>query len=812
MRNINSKTYIENAKEIHIHKKAHPLPSNIPLAKGFIGREEELNSLREAKRKGKTSFVLHGLGGVGKTELALYFISEIKHEFQSHIRVDMRGLDEEALSTKDAMLEIIRVFEPNIPTDLSEENIKSSYVQFLTQHKTIIFLDNVRDREQVEILNSPLAFFVVTSRNTFNLTGSFSKEIEQMSAKDARALLYSVADEVRFEEKADALAYLAGYLPMALLPLASILAEDITINADELLKKYENRQERLRLADPNRKNLSVEASFDLSYELLSDELKAFWCKLAIFPADFDLDAMQAILGVEDGKKIRSELVKKHLLIFEIESKRTRLHDLARDYTSEKLIDYEVLLGEGVHAFYYGRLLTSLRDVTIENLSKFDIEKVNIKKGFSWIKTNVARNNQIAFSCFSYTVLPINIILLRLHTSEIIEWMTTGLVASYKHKDKRTETHHLNNLGNAYYNLGETQKAIEYHEKALAISKEISDKEPEATALGNLANSYVRLGNARKAIEYYKKNLTVLKELGSRKHESIQLCNLGSAYWTLGEFQEAIKYFEESLAISREILDRQGEGSALGNLGNVYEALGNRRKAIKYFEDALLIAKELGDRKGEEIRLGCLGVSHKNLGNYQEATKYYEKALVIAKEVGNQEGQANHLGNLGNVQEILGETSKAIEYFEQSTKIARKIDYPRCEAKNLMNLGSIYCSLNNLEKSIEYYENGMSLAKRIGDRQTVGASFVNLGIVYGRLNNIPKAIECFEQALSISKEIGDKQAEGSSLCNLGKVHKFLGNRREAKILTQNALVIFEAIESPKAEIARQQLAELENQSF
>src|SRR5689334_2644404 len=68
-------------------------PSNIPSSKGFIGRAADLLALHEAKKIGKTSVILHGQPGVGKTELALKFISEVKSEFQANIRVDVRGVN-----------------------------------------------------------------------------------------------------------------------------------------------------------------------------------------------------------------------------------------------------------------------------------------------------------------------------------------------------------------------------------------------------------------------------------------------------------------------------------------------------------------------------------------------------------------------------------------------------------------------------------------------------------------------------------------------------------------------------------------------
>ena len=89
-RNISSKTYIEIAKNVLINSNNQIfLPSNIHLPKGFIGRESELEEFQLAKIEGKMVFLLHGSGGVGKTDLALEFIKRNKSEYHAHIRIDV---------------------------------------------------------------------------------------------------------------------------------------------------------------------------------------------------------------------------------------------------------------------------------------------------------------------------------------------------------------------------------------------------------------------------------------------------------------------------------------------------------------------------------------------------------------------------------------------------------------------------------------------------------------------------------------------------------------------------------------------------
>jgi tetratricopeptide (TPR) repeat protein len=253
-----------------------------------------------------------------------------------------------------------------------------------------------------------------------------------------------------------------------------------------------------------------------------------------------------------------------------------------------------------------------------------------------------------------------------------------------------------------------------------------------------------------------------REKQDKQAEMRLLSNLAEFSFSISEFQKAIEYHKQHLAISREISYRQGESNSLGNLGNAYLKLNEHRKAIEYYEQSLAISREIGNRQGESASLGNLGQVYYALGKYGKAIEYHEQSLAISREIGNRGGEGTSLGDLG----------------------------------------SAYGNLGDYRKAIEYHKQHLAVSREIGNRQGESASLGNLGQVYDTLGDYRKAIEYNEQSLRTSREIGNPQGEGKSLDNLGNIYYRLGEKDRACNLLKEALVIYEAIESPNANVLRQ----------
>ena len=641
-----SKALDDVLAEIKTAVKQVSLPDNIPPSiENFVGREEYLTPLLKEYQKGARCFVLHGIGGVGKTEIAKRFIEKIASEYEAKVYVEMLGMSDNPYSAEKAMFEVIRQFEPKISADISYEQLKGIFAQFVQHQPTLIFLDNAEDKSAVEDLKQARACLIVTSREAFTLTDKDGGiHIGMMTAPDARNLLYEIAGEERFADgEADELAKLAGYLPMALRPIAALLAEDEFETAGRLINSYRDRQKFLEAKVPDYYARTVAASFDLSYKKLSGEMQSRWRRLSVFPSEFDEAAIAAVLDIsaEEADDTQKKLRRLSLLDGNAETRRFSLHDLVREYTRAKLAADEKFQTEFLFAKHYASILLHARTMQenreenyyVKALKLIDSEWDNITAGQKYT-TQFTKDNDSRFAelCIDYCTHALYFIMLRLHPRQLIEWLEFGIKAAQIHNDNKVEGKILGNLGIIYKNLGEYQKAIEYHEQSIEISQQYGERHGESNSLTNLGLTYSSLGNFQKAVEYHEQALKIKYEINDHFYIGGVLVNLGLAYLSLGDYRKAIECQEKALEIFHQNNNLLGEDTSLGNLGEVYAGLGEYRKAIEYFEQALAISYKIGNRVTEGSNLGNLGSAYYSLGEKEKACGLWKDAVAIFEAI------------------------------------------------------------------------------------------------------------------------------------------------------------------------------------
>jgi tetratricopeptide (TPR) repeat protein len=456
----------------------------------------------------------------------------------------------------------------------------------------------------------------------------------------------------------------------------------------------------LRLSDKKVRLELVDASFSLSYDLLRPLRRKHWCRLSVFPEDFDLNGGIAVLKMARDASIEalSDLVKWSLVDFirhlDSGEGRYRLHDLARIFAESRLESKENDDARQRHTKHYLKVLSDADDLyqkgrenILAGLMLFDREWANITEGQAWAEVmmqNVTKPKPKSDKEFalhmanSYPNNGVNVLALRQHPQESIRWLKTALIAARLMKDLNFEGWHLGNMGSAYYRLGNVRKAIKCYEKALAISREIGNRRDEETHLGNLGNAYNYLGDVRKAIEFSEQALAICREIGNRRSEGIQLCNLGNANNYLGNVRKAIEYYDQSLVISREIGDPWVEGENLINFGKAYAALGETDRAIEYYEQSLEIVRKIEDRKGESQALCNLGKAYAVLGEVLKAIDYFELSLEIARKIEYCWVEGDALFNLSLALEKLGQRPEAIDRAKAALVIFEQIESPDAE--------------------------------------------------------------------------------------------------------------------------------------
>src|SRR5438105_3091857 len=88
---------------------------------------------------------------------------------------------------------------------------------------------------------------------------------------------------------------------------------------------------------------------------------------------------------------------------------------------------------------------------------------------------------------------------------------------------------------------------------------------EETTLGNMGAAYQDLAEYNKAIECYHQQQVIAEEIGDRRGLANALMNMGNVYQYFGEASKALKHYEKALIVFRRLKDRRGEGQVEGNM-------------------------------------------------------------------------------------------------------------------------------------------------------------------------------------------------------------------------------------------------------
>ncbi len=599
---VKGKAALELAKVLREAFQAGRALRQLPPPPGdFTGREQEIDDILSKIEKGTVISGLQGMGGVGKTALALVLAEKLKPRFRgAQFYLDLKGTGPQPLTFAEAMAHVIRSRQPDYKPPENQAELAAHYHSVLHGQCAILLMDNARDAAQVTPLLPPTGcLLLVTSRWHFALPGLYAKNLDTLPPEDACKLLVAIAP--RINGQAVEIARLCGFLPLALRLAGSAVASRPDLAPAEYAGRLTDVQKRLELVD---------ASLALSYDLLSPELQKRFARLAVFPQSFEPLGAAAVweMELDPAREALSELVSYSLLEWNESVRRYWLHDLVRDFAHARLTSVERAEAERRHAAHYVEVAEAADKLYLKGgegvtrgLALFDAEWASIQAGQAWAAAHAPQSNDAARLCSAYPDVGAYCLALRQHPREQVQWLEAALAAARRVKNRAAEGVHVGNLGNAYADLGETRRAIEFYAQCLVIHREACDRRGEGQDLGNLGFAYRQLGETRRAIEFYENQLVITREIGDRRDEGAVLGNLGVAYRQLGETRRAIEFYEQQLAITREIGDRRGEGNALWNMGLALDKLGERAQAIAHAQAALKIFEQIEGPEADKVR-------------------------------------------------------------------------------------------------------------------------------------------------------------------------------------------------------------------
>ncbi|MFD5323375.1 BTAD domain-containing putative transcriptional regulator [Streptomyces sp. NPDC127092] len=716
---------------------APPRPAQLPPdAADFTGRTAPVRVLHEAlgapSAQALVIATVVGMGGVGKTALALHVAHRVRESYpDGQLYVDLRGSDPvpaDPEAVLSGFLVALGVSGDAVPDGLDARS--ALFRSVVDGRRLLLVLDNAKDAAQVRpLLPGSVGCAVLTTGRTrpAGLPATVQVDLDVFQPSEALALLGRTIGEERLAAEREAaldLVVACGYLPLAVRIVAARLAARPGWTVETLSRRL--HVERRRIDELRIGDLAVAAAFELSYrQLTADQARAFRLVASVDGPDIGLPAAAALLDLDeyDAEDLLEALVD----VAMVESPfpgRYRYHDLLRAFARrrpaeeggaapagdapaggeavaarDRLLDH--LLATACTAFQHAvpgdpaaGALGPARSpgVPLAGWAAAREWVVAERAGAAALAAQVAADAGAGTPAVTAagtpggvgcTALRAAIDLLIALTPFVLTPPSRQLAttadalaeAATRHGDVRA-------AGRAHFLRGNVALAATRLDAAEAAARQAVDAARTAgdtvilrQALNDLGLICQFLSRFDEAVNHYDEALLLANELGHRSGALVTTVNAALARVRSGRAAEAVEICHEVLAELRTRQDDPGRAYTLYVLGLALHGLGRHEEAVTWFGECLTVATGAGLRDRAAHARYRLADSLRSLGRADEALDHAGQALVLCEELGAERDQAQALVVLGRSLADLGRGAEAGARLRQAYEIFCRLGLP-----------------------------------------------------------------------------------------------------------------------------------------
>jgi predicted ATPase/DNA-binding SARP family transcriptional activator len=664
----------------------------------FYGREEELERARALISSGTRIVTFAGLGGAGKTRLAIEAAWNLLPLFENATFIacedmadasDLTGAAAIALGDSDSkrMLLVLDQLEHLVDAGLYE--LRS----FLESHANVQCLVTSRQilgvAGEVPVTLGPLP--VPAEDKTQSLS--------EISENPSIALFLSRAQAARQDFQLTdrsvgtivALVRCLEGIPLAL-ELAAAWAR--TLTPSQMLDRVQRLADRLesRRRDILPRHRSMRAAIEGSFEILPPECSRVLTRLSAFRGGWTVEAANHLCpGVAIDEALQT-LVERSFISVTSENGESRFSMLEtiRSFASACLTRDEAVDCRWLHAEYFrDRINTLMRRSAQPPFAELHQDHANLLAALDWF-VNLERWESGVDLAVGLTRL------WKLHGRiregierlERIAWFAEDSDLASRDRARLQAC-----LGELYHLQGRSEEGKSALQDALDLFQEAEDPFSLIETKFALQQIHHNAGDFPSAESLLHEILPMAEEQG--RLDALARCwlRLGNIAVELGQNDEARHRYETSLKVARSVGELERVAAALTNLGNLALQVGDPDLALNWLNEALQIYKDLNFWPGARSALLNVAAAQHRKGLFEEAAQSLLEVLASGLEEGRL--VIDLLNLAGSVLLDLGEPRRAIEAFAGAEAIGNslqlnsrgiertKFEEPRARARDLV---------------------------------------------------------------------------------------------------------------------------------
>ncbi len=598
--------------------------TNLPRpASSFVGREREVAEVAALLRDGARLVTLTGPGGSGKTRLAIEAASELVPEFGNGVFwVGLAPLREASL-VMDTIAQTL--------------GAKDGLAEHIGERELLLLLDNL---EQVIDAAPGLASLVeacpnlallATSRELLRVRGEIEYPVQPLAEPEA-VELFRARSRLPDDDSVAELCRRLDNLPLAL-ELAA--ARTSVLSPAQIVDRLAQRLDLLKGGrDADRRQQTLRATIEWSYDLLDEPDKRLFARLAVFAGGCTLEAAEQVVDA-DVDSLQS-LADKNLLRHG--GARFWMLETIREFASERLghSDAEPLrrrhaehflalaagaephiLAEGVAADWHG---------SGRWLDRLEVELDNLRAALDWFHAcgEAQHELELAGALTGFWCA-------KDHMQEGRRRLEAALAADHRPTASRAKA--LAGAAVIARYTGDPATTQARAEKARALSEDLGDTWRVAYATFWLASGVADLREFARAKQLFAESGRRFREVGDTYWALFATRMVAWMLDELGDRKGASKLHEANLERIRGSGYRGLEATTVGALASYAAEEGRVEDALALSAETLRLSLELGDRSGVAHQLCRCAAALAAAGRVETATQLLACSEALHEELG-----------------------------------------------------------------------------------------------------------------------------------------------------------------------------------